>query len=870
MNDRDNEVVRATGQSIKPAGIMLLTCFLYGLAFLVKPPVVEFVLSNHSILVLWRDRFIELWRWPLIAAGLLLMLTTWRLVSSVLPPVKHPKLTLPTGMALIHHLAPLGYLPLAGVVLLLGDRVWPEIVAAGWFLPVFVVSHIASRVFENVSSRQRHEEDAPHQREYARALVIGSTVFYAVVSMYLGFMTGEHVGDEGHYLLQARSMAKDFDLDLKNNIAEDPSVMTEEAADGRSAANEAGRRKVTDVAAWRERLHISPRSLHEHWYSRHPFGLPLLLIPGAWFGIPGRALILGLIAALGNLAMYRTSRRIGVDRTPALVFVMLFGTTLFWSVYSARALPEVLGATLLAWVFWAISSQNTCTWRATRVAGLCCAFLPFAHERFLVPSLAGAGFFGLFGLLVREDVRLKFRRLATLCGIVAGGYALYFLSHRLMFEGGAQYDLNRDFIAGLVGYPLGMWGAIADWRGVSAVMPSFLWLAAGAVMCMAGSRENRFHALAALTTFMAVLFTSCANLIYVGGSCLPGRYVLVVVPLLVPYAAWSFQRTSSIGRGWYMFLSMLSTMLLLLTALFLPVLGRGFIFPVQNLQNCHPILAGLLNPHATFLQIGTGGPQWATTIYVIGGILLTALLIGRRRQHRWAAIPLIMAIGIAAVAAHLTQHHPLPNHAAPDGLLPRYLSGAELRRASVTTTLSEPTPLASIARMTYRDFDRVNFKIGITTEDIGRRQYEGMICQPRLESNDWEGRGYGWTTLTDPRFDRPRSGWRLLHIEADVIGTIAPVLAVREGSRLLMECPVPVTNGVINHDFAFRCRGRSGSLYLLMRVASGNGSLRLRELYWSPFNEGLLNGTGILLPKTTTFAESFFHQASFIPATLTP
>jgi hypothetical protein len=104
-----------------------------------------------------------------------------------------------------------------------------------------------------------------------------------------------------------------------------------------------------------------------------------------------------------------------------------------------------------------------------------------------------------------------------------------------------------------------------------------------------------------------------------------------------------------------------------------------------------------------------------------------------------------------------------------------------------------------------------------------------------------------WTTLTRPR--KPGPGGRLLHIEGDVEGAARPVLALREGGETLFEGPVPVVNGRVNWNLVFDCRGGAGDLYTLVRLADGEGTLRLSELYWSPFSKAMLKGSGIEPPS---------------------
>jgi len=131
-------------------------------------------------------------------------------------------------------------------------------------------------------------------------------------------------------LTQAKSLFYDHDLDIKNNLMEEMRPEERET-----------------LVSRRANFHIVPNSRNKHWYSWHPYGLPLIAAPFWKGGLTARHLILSLIAALGCLGSFLLCRRSGAGISGSLMAVFAMGGSVYWSLYSARFLPEVLGATLL-------------------------------------------------------------------------------------------------------------------------------------------------------------------------------------------------------------------------------------------------------------------------------------------------------------------------------------------------------------------------------------------------------------------------------------------------------------------------------------------------------------------------------------------
>lgn len=807
----------------------LAACLLYGIFFLAHPPVLNFLLPDQQNLILWTDLLIYRYRWPWAGVGFVLSFLA--LVGHYVCKPKHQRELISSSCArLLYYLMPLSFLPWTAVLLLMGDILPQDIVSNSvLFIPALVFSLIVARLFEGFMAR---EDGAENRREWTLVIFLLSTVLYAWLGYHIAEVTGEHVGDEGHYLTLAESLYYDHDLDIKNNILQ-----------------KVAEKKRSGLLQRRGYLHISPNSRGDHWYSWHSFGLPLILAPVFGLGRLMRYIMLGMIAALGNMAMYKTSRGVGAGRSTSLATVLSFGSSVYWGLYSARALPEVLGATLVAWLFWAIVSQGKRPWLTVCLGSFCCTYLPMTHHRFLLMSLMGMGFYGLFGLLSGEAWRRKILCMAIFSILCVLGLGIFFLSQYLMYEGGMVYEVGSvvEF------YPLGIWGIIADSRGLVAIMPSFMWLLASLIAWIIISPKNRLFSLSVLVTFMACLLLLCSNRWYVGGSCVPGRYIVAVIPLLIPGAAYMLQRTSSVARWWLFFLSAVSTSLLIMVLYLLPVIGRGFILPVYTLSNSHPILARLYHPHASFLFSSIGISRFLTTVYVAAGMILTTMILFIPEKMKRYSISLVSIIGVLGTVGHGVQFQRSTPYYYDAQHLAAYLSRLKLERTYIATKMNKPTSLFDISKVVFPDFTSATSVVGVTTFDLGVRMEGELVSQPNLEVNDWDGRGYRWATLTAPC--PPTEGWRVLHIEGVMEGSAQPVFALREGSKTIHEGALNVINQKIDENIAFYCKGRRGHLYVLLHLKEGKGTFYLKELYWSPYSDKFIKDMNLYIPGKLSVAE---------------
>lgn len=806
----ETSLTQATSPTGRGIILSLGGCLFWAALFLLVP--VVYVVQKEWIV--WPLGWIHTWRSALLAATLLLS------IGSYLQTVRMEALTQsPAWCRWLPILRPLTLFPLVAVISLFADILPLGLVSNGlFFLPVVIVTMVLTRLWRAAPAASLEEEATT--RRWAWRILGGTALFFMGIGIYVSVITGEHVGDEGHYLIQAESLFRDGDLDIKNNFSFSD-------------------RGTVFTAEELFNMHIAPNALGGHWYSWHPYGLSLLLAPFWPAGMPLRQLLLGLISGAGCVGLFLLSRRLGASSRSALIAILLFAGSVYWTIYSVRALPEVLGASLLIWVFWAMAAQKDKPWISIGVAAAGCVCLPFAHLRFLPLALMGIGLYGLAGLFSAGHWGRKVLRLMVFSLLCLAGAAVYVVIQRPMFSGILSYQVGDVFF----NYPLGAWAILADARGVTAVLPLFMWLAAAWVAWVVVDGKTRWFALGIGVIFLSCLLTSASNTNYIGGSCIPGRFVVVVVPLLIPAAARMLDRASLLARGWFIFLGLVSIAVLIVTLVRLPVIGRDFVLPVQAISR-HPLLLALYNPHSMFMW-GIPLMSVVTSVYVAVGLVFTLVIVmapADRKVLSLLAMAVILSTGVVT-------HRTLAKQAEPDDadIVASELLKLDLDRALVIRRqASRAVPLFEVSRHVFRDVRNPQRRPIVTTQDLGSRRVDQMLSQPRIEVNDWADRGFRWTTLTAP-IDPPR-GRKLIHVGGRIEGAATVVLAIREGGHTLFEGPLPAEKGQVGIDLDLSCRGKSGHLYILVRLENGEGIFYLDELYWSPYNDRILKAANLELP----------------------
>lgn len=743
------------------------------------------------------DVRLALWPHPVatVAAGLaavLLAAGTWVLRRG--------------GTTVSRALLPLALLPCAFLGCLLVPLV-PAAVAANllFFLPVLLagVSLLRFAAAGDACGDQR----AVGVREIV-ITGIAFAAFFTFVGLYFTHAVGEHSGDEGHYLTQARSLWNDHDLDLRNDLANVPP----------------------------DQLHKQHISLNSRrgWYSWHAPGLPLLLAPTVPAGLFARHAVLGSFAGLGCAGILALCRIVGARRAWSRLALLLFALSSFWAIYSSRALPEVAGAALTAWAVVAILRQETRPWGSIALVVVTCGLLPWLQTRFLPVSGACAGLFGLAALLERTSWSMKMRRLIVFGAAYVVAMAAFFAMQFYQFKGGLPLSAGAILFA----QPAGMWHVLASNRGILFSLPLFAGLLAAALWALARVGACRRLAAAALILLCVTLATACATEFFAGGSCLPGRYLLVVTPLFVPCLASALERAGGTMRMWIAFLGLISVAEFVLVLARLPEFGKAFAGPRSAIGKIY----ALLEPAAQPLVAPTDSLLHPFALLLLGGTMALFLLPSARTGLQRLLVAAMFCGGIVAASGPSRAAHVLAGPVVVASRLDAL--GPSLERCAVTKRGGQsPTCLFAASDL----FARSGYRpAGVTTAAGAAAPKDGLVALRQLQPNDWAGRGHVWATIIPPFRTLP--GKRCCHLNGRLDGDVRAFLAVREGGRTLVEAPLAVAGGRAEAGATFACEG--GEIHVLVRLEGGEGTLDDVKYSWSPFSDRLLRRAQLFLPES--------------------
>lgn len=672
---------------------------------------------------------------------------------------------------------------------------------ATFYLPLFWLVTLAYHARQACPERPFHAP--PRHRRLLTVFLIGATLFYTVTGVYYTTCCGPRAGDEGYYLIQVDSLHNDGDTDIRNDLG----------------------KKISH--------HISPFTRLPHFYSFHPPGLPFLLTPLYDFGVWGRHLVLGLISALGLFAVLALCRRLDVPRSSALLIVLLHGLSIYWIVYSSRCLPEVMGASLVALVFWASARQRDYPWSSGVIAAACTSYLPLASIRFL-PVVAGCGLFYLVAALLDDrPARAKVRPLVGWALLLLAGVTVVQLYQNARFVGGFSHPVGHM----LFSKPLGGWLALAHYKGITNIYPAYLWLLAANVVWLLRVPKTRWYALGALGLFTGVWITSCMVSDWGGGSTMGGRFLVVTMAVLLPGAAWWWSTCSPAARWALLMLAGLSIYLAAWQLCLLPGLGGNFARPWGELMEVTPSLVGI----RYFLA------QPAMLIWLAAGVFLLVVLPADRVRTGWGIVLMMLALGVVThLRAEPMKFIPPYYHdyATSPSWMAEHLRPVRLDRfAWSTRTGAKPAPLFSLTDRFYTSAG------GTNAPSVHTQPHEGdplwCINQSALEPNDWQQRPLRWATLKTPFDAGP--GARVFRLQGWMRGAARPILAIVEGQRTLVEKELPVgPEGWVDQTEVVTCRGR-GHTYLLLRLDGGDGSFIGHRIAWSPYAADLFGSVGVTL-----------------------
>lgn len=646
------------------------------------------------------------------------------------------------------------------------------------------------------------------ERYDAVIILLVATVLYTALGTAFTHACGPHSGDEGHYLVQAKSLRHDRDLDLRNNFTNKEGVN-------------------------RDYVHISPNARGDKWYSWHSPGLSFLLAPVYARGAVWHHFVLGLIAAFGIAGTYLLGRIFGANRGDALLCTFILGAGAFWCVYASRALPEVLGATLAAYGAIACFAPASRRRHSPVLSVLCVGFLPWVHTRFIPVACLLAGCYGLSVLFARESRRSRVIHLGWFtvgCALVSGGYLAV---QWRMFDKGMAYPVP-DL---LFSYFPALWHSLASSRGILFMLPVFACAQVAALYCLS-KRESRTVGALALLLFLGVWLSTCTNRWFTGGACMPGRFLLVITPVMMACLASTLTRCPRAGfRFLCLYLGLLPVTVLVSQLTVLGQFGKSFPDPFL-IDKVHPLFSGLPRFHYN--------PYTAFSMWPAAALYAAALLLLFPRKTVATSIQcLVLLLPVAAYA--------LSAHASPYADTSRY---SPSRVAQIMVKLDLENTYIAVMGDTRQALDLLDYSDlfakgapgavrGMTTRPQDASADKGWIATPPVLPGCPDPEAGHWVTVVSPF--ATGQGHRMLYVEAENTGQADVEWLIREGrhDRISKRFASGVS---IRERFHFETENE-GEIHVLARFTGREGEMAIHRLAFSPWSPDLLEKANLVVTQ---------------------
>lgn len=439
-------------------------------------------------------------------------------------------------------------------------------------------------------------------RRTAALFVLVLAAYAATLGLH-AFGISQFAGDEPHYLLAAKSLVEDGNVDVEDEF-----------------------RAKSYASFYPYVLDRHGRPTNGQLNEPHGIGFPLLIAPAyALAGPTGVQLFLALIAALAVCFAYRLALRVVPDPW-AIAATAVVGLSPPFLAYGTAVYPELTAGALLAGAgLLALRLDSSPSRRDAILCFLALGALPWLGTKF-VPAGLVIGFVAARGMW-------RARRKTLAVGSVElslFSVAFYVGINEALYGGPTPYDAD---VAGQTptdaAFPLGylersyrLVALFIDREyGLLRWAPVFLLAFVGLWYLWRSHRDRLSRAVPGvrdieLTAFMCAAALG-AQLVVAGflaptmfGFWFPPRHLLAVLPLAVPLVAWGLRRAPRVGTA----LSLLT--LVASVWLYLDVrLGSG------------GLVAG--RPDAPFgplteaFPLFTGGTVWP---FVLAGLVAVAVL----------------------------------------------------------------------------------------------------------------------------------------------------------------------------------------------------------------------------------------------------
>ena len=240
-------------------------------------------------------------------------------------------------------------------------------------------------------------------------LYLATVAFYLFVGIRICATIGKgrlKGGDSEHYVLMAKSLAEDGDLDLMNNY--------------REAAGPEAELETYQFFSDNTISYFSPVG---KLYSTHPYGLPILLAPAyAIGGEPATLLLFVLMTALSAPLLFEILERYCTHREPRVLLVCLFSWLFPFCVYGSTIWPESVTSVFFLFPFWIATSRRKFPFWIWLSAGVAVGYVYWLLPRRGLATLAVL-LLGLLYRCIRDKKTVRATAVLLPCLLLVAGSA---------------------------------------------------------------------------------------------------------------------------------------------------------------------------------------------------------------------------------------------------------------------------------------------------------------------------------------------------------------------------------------------------------------------------------------------------------------
>lgn len=423
-----------------------------------------------------------------------------------------------------------------------------------WLAVFFIIA--ARFIIKFYSSKAAMDE-----RKTKKTLFWFAFIFFILTTSFITLIYPP-TGDEPHYLVTARSMAADLDLDLSNNYTS-PSEY---------------RRFFPSEFDYRN-LHTIQAKTGGAVLTAHDMGLPFLILPFVKFG--GRYAVqffMNFTAALLCVALYMMLSGLGIKTRLSAAAAMAASICMPLMAGSSLVLTEIPAALIFAYSVYILYDREKRGLNPLFFTLL--AFLPWLHLKFIIFPVVFYAFY-YFTAVKDRNFNLKKELINNIPVFVLGAlYVLFYYKvygiiapfgvkelHENIYAADASQQQNT-FMLNPAHFFTSAFAVIFDRDyGLLPYCLMFVLSLWGMLRAFAAKRPGLFlpFMLAAPYMIVFLLWKDWT------GSMTPGRQLIPVIPIFVFYAAYFIESLNFLKTRLFKFLFTASLLFSWLLAVFPPL-----------------------------------------------------------------------------------------------------------------------------------------------------------------------------------------------------------------------------------------------------------------------------------------------------------